>query len=218
MSTTKGGLSGNKRTRLMAVEPTTEWSRLVGGDVALDFANTALDPGPGGVDALADSATFLAWCAHASVAIADPAGVHADGTAADLAACRRLRAAILAIGTAHAAGAALPTAAVAELQSCYAEALRSASATETGPLVWSWSHHRPVRRATFLLADRAVELFRHGSLDRLKSCGSCGFLFLDASKNASRRWCSMDDCGKQSKIERYVAKRAAKRAAASPQR
>lgn len=193
------------------MESTTQWPRLVGGDAALDFANTALAPGPGGLDALADTATFLDWCAHAGVVITDPAGERADGTAADLAACRRLRAAILAIGTAYAGGADRPTAAIVELQSCYSEALRCARAGDDGPLVWSWSHHGPVRRATFLLADRAVELFRHGSLDRLKACGSCAFLFLDASKNGSRRWCSMDDCGTRAKIERYVARRAAKR-------
>ncbi|WP_431899638.1 CGNR zinc finger domain-containing protein [Micromonospora chalcea] len=31
----------------------------------------------------------------------------------------------------------------------------------------------------------------------------CG-LFIDESKNRSRRWCSMDDCGTAEKIRRYV--------------
>jgi predicted RNA-binding Zn ribbon-like protein len=38
-------------------------------------------------------------------------------------------------------------------------------------------------------------------------------LFLDRSKNGSRRWCSMDDCGTDLKKRRYVATRAARRAA-----
>jgi predicted RNA-binding Zn ribbon-like protein len=38
-------------------------------------------------------------------------------------------------------------------------------------------------------------------------------LFLDKSKNASRRWCSMEFCGTDRKKQRYVAKRAAGRRA-----
>jgi predicted RNA-binding Zn ribbon-like protein len=33
-------------------------------------------------------------------------------------------------------------------------------------------------------------------------------VFIDTTKNRRRRWCSMDDCGKEEKIRRYVAKRA----------
>jgi predicted RNA-binding Zn ribbon-like protein len=36
-------------------------------------------------------------------------------------------------------------------------------------------------------------------------------LFIDKSKNRSRRWCSMEDCGTDQKIRRYLARRAATR-------
>jgi len=36
---------------------------------------------------------------------------------------------------------------------------------------------------------------------------------VDRSKNASRRWCDMNDCGRAEKIERYVARRAERRKA-----
>jgi predicted RNA-binding Zn ribbon-like protein len=36
-------------------------------------------------------------------------------------------------------------------------------------------------------------------------------LFIDRSKNRSRRWCSMEDCGTDQKIRRYLARRAAAR-------
>jgi predicted RNA-binding Zn ribbon-like protein len=36
-------------------------------------------------------------------------------------------------------------------------------------------------------------------------------LFVDESKNRSRRWCSMEECGTHAKMRRYVARRAAKR-------
>jgi len=57
-----------------------------------------------------------------------------------------------------------------------------------GPIVW-----------------RAVELLETGPLDRVKECGSesCGWLFLDTSKNRSRQWCSMQTCGNVSKVRRF---------------
>ncbi|MCE7985865.1 MAG: hypothetical protein DYG89_32200 [Caldilinea sp. CFX5] len=31
----------------------------------------------------------------------------------------------------------------------------------------------------------------------------CGFLFIDTSKNRSRRWCSMESCGNRAKVQRH---------------
>ena len=62
------------------------------------------------------------------------------------------------------------------------------------------------------MAYAAWELLTSGPLGRVKRCQACPWLYLDQSKNGSRRWCSMDDCGKAVKMSRYVAKRAAARA------
>lgn len=40
-------------------------------------------------------------------------------------------------------------------------------------------------------------------LSRVKECPNCGWLFLDTSKNQSRRWCSMNTCGARAKMRRY---------------
>ena len=60
------------------------------------------------------------------------------------------------------------------------------------------------------LARAAVALLATPNLDRVKECAnhaSCGWLFLDQSKNGSRRWCSMDDCGSRDKMRRQYARR-----------
>ena len=51
----------------------------------------------------------------------------------------------------------------------------------------------------------AAQLLTSPDLSRLRSCANaeCGWLFLDTSKNRSRRWCSMDDCGSRAKSRRY---------------
>ncbi|WP_414636011.1 CGNR zinc finger domain-containing protein [Actinophytocola sp.] len=46
-----------------------------------------------------------------------------------------------------------------------------------------------------------------GPLDRIKTCAGCRFIFVDESKNRSRRWCGMADRGTAAKIRRYVARR-----------
>jgi len=41
----------------------------------------------------------------------------------------------------------------------------------------------------------AYELLLSDRLDRIKECTNCGWLFLDTTKNGTRRWCSMNTCG-----------------------
>jgi predicted RNA-binding Zn ribbon-like protein len=64
------------------------------------------------------------------------------------------------------------------------------------------------------LADAAVDLLRSTDLDRLRQCppdeGGCGWLFLDRSRNLSRRWCSMEDCGTHAKVRRLTERRRAR--------
>jgi len=65
------------------------------------------------------------------------------------------------------------------------------------------------------LADALVDLLRHADLRRLRACpvaeGGCGWLFLDRSRNGSRRWCSMDDCGTHAKSRRLTERRRERR-------
>jgi len=47
------------------------------------------------------------------------------------------------------------------------------------------------------------ELLLSDKLHRVKECPNCGWLFLDATKNGKRRWCSMQDCGSNVKALEY---------------
>ena len=51
----------------------------------------------------------------------------------------------------------------------------------------------------------ASKLLTSDKLDRVKECedDECGWLFIDESKNRSRRWCSMEDCGNRNKARRH---------------
>jgi predicted RNA-binding Zn ribbon-like protein len=59
-----------------------------------------------------------------------------------------------------------------------------------------------------VLALHALELVQTMPPDRLRRCddNGCGWLFLDATRNHSRRWCSSSDCGNRDRARRHYAR------------
>jgi predicted RNA-binding Zn ribbon-like protein len=76
---------------------------------------------------------------------------------------------------------------------------------------WSWPDSSELEAPLWPLAHASVELLTSAPLERLRCCARCRWLFLDESRNRSRRWCSMEECGTAVKKERYVARRRARR-------
>lgn len=58
------------------------------------------------------------------------------------------------------------------------------------------------------VAISAADLITSAKFDRVKRCASegCNWLFLDESKNRSRRWCDMNNCGNIMKARRHYAR------------
>lgn len=58
------------------------------------------------------------------------------------------------------------------------------------------------------VSESAAELLLNGDLTRVRRCENnvCNWLFLDASRNRSRQWCDMKDCGNVAKVRRFRAK------------
>lgn len=82
-----------------------------------------------------------------------------------------------------------------------------------GSFAWEW----PLNRESLdwpsqVVALSAAELLTSGASDRVGQCADehgCGWLFLDTSRNRSRRWCSMGDCGNRAKQRRHTQRLAA---------
>jgi predicted RNA-binding Zn ribbon-like protein len=57
----------------------------------------------------------------------------------------------------------------------------------------------------WLLTESAVALLMSPELTDVRECHepSCRWLFLDHSKNHSRRWCAMELCGNRAKVRRF---------------
>lgn len=193
------------------MDGTERWPRSVGGHVALDFANTEVYAGDEGADdVLRSAAEGLAWFQHAGLEPGAAALTRAQERGF-LAAASSLRGAIRSIADAVAGGRDADESAMHALQAAWADAVRRAVPTlDGGRLSWAWEPAAP-DAVLDALTGAAVELFASGPIERIKVCPGCGFLFLDATRNGSRRWCSMDDCGTEEKVRRYVEKRRASR-------
>jgi predicted RNA-binding Zn ribbon-like protein len=74
---------------------------------------------------------------------------------------------------------------------------------------WSWSGlERNAEIPLWMLAQRAADLLVSSDAEFIKDCGdpTCRWLFLDTSKNHTRRWCDMKTCGNRMKARRHQAR------------
>ncbi len=194
--------------------------RLLGERLCLNFANT-VDPRHSDHprEFLATYADLVAWARRAD-ALTQDEGDHllheatrrpADATAVFHQA-RALREAVYTVFSALARGASPAEATVAMLNDELSAALSHARVAPSGAaFVWAWEDNGPaLDRMLWPVARSAADLLTSGCLGRVRECpgeDGCGWLFLDTSKNGSRRWCSMEGCGNRSKARRYHARR-----------
>ncbi|MGW6281760.1 CGNR zinc finger domain-containing protein [Kribbella sp. NPDC055071] len=203
--------------------------RVVGGHPALDLVNTVKGRTDGHLDAhdfLRRPADLLAWSKR--ISLVDPAEAAAieavwEG-APDLAekalrATYEIREAAYLLLSERAVGVVPESAQESTyerlmLRWAAAAARSMLVARNAGPGV---AELRVGTAPALMIPDRlvfaAVELVRTVDLRQLRSCpvdeGGCGWLFLDRSRNGSRRWCSMEDCGTRAKIRKLTERRRA---------
>jgi len=67
----------------------------------------------------------------------------------------------------------------------------------------AWKTDEAFDSVLWPIVHSAGELLLSEELGQVKECPGCGWLFLDTSKNQSRRWCSMNTCGVRDKMRRY---------------
>jgi predicted RNA-binding Zn ribbon-like protein len=189
--------------------PTAANMRLDGGHPALELVNAIYGQvdGPVEHDVLSEPEDLVTLARRLGLAGPEtPAGAAAHADA------RALRAAVDALLRAHLASRRAPREAVTALEAAAREAVGAAQLTAgDGAFAWSWpaaDARTPVHR----LALAAVELLMDAAeLARLHQCDACRWLFLDHSRGAGRRWCSMADCGTEAQKRRYVQRRRERR-------
>ncbi len=207
-----------------SVPLTVETIELLGGWLCLDFVNT-VDPrvGAHSRDFLTNYADLVLWSHHVGVLTEARRGylLHA-GAQHTVEASKIFARAIVLRETLYRvfsaiAGATTPERADLDvLQAEFAEAMQHASLVPTTEgFATAWLKNEDALDCILWpIATSAVELLTSNRIRRVKQCpgvGDCGWLFLDISKNGSRLWCSMNDCGSRAKMRRqYARKRAAR--------
>ena len=193
---------------------------MVGGRTCLDFANTASQRRVGPFkEKLESYDDLLNWAVQAEQlseseaddlrrkAAADPAGA-----AEVLERGRALREAIYRVFTRRSEGGELPPEDLKRISEEYGRAAvnRVLTPSNVGVCTFEWQTHDSLDRPLWPVAVSATNLVASEDALRVKECATdnCNWLFLDASKNRSRRWCEMKECGNRAKARRHYSKKA----------
>ncbi len=210
----------------MSASPRAGCLPQIGGALALDFCNSTSGRGTASfVEHLFDHEDLLRWCvangvlaaaAASCLSASCPPAARAEAFARAMAA----RALLNRIFDAAACAAAADPADLDELS-------RLAHGFSSGGVLrpaegggYAWRYEPADARADAPLGPivrSAVAVLTASDLTRLKACAgeSCGWVFLDATKNGGRVWCEMEVCGTRAKLRKRAATRRAAKAAAA---
>lgn len=197
---------------------------LSGGDLALDFANTVDGTRTtahqrSDKEHLRSYGDVLEWAVQAGVVseaerrrLARAAAQRGDGGAAMHRRAIDLREAIFSAFDARAHGRPEPEDALASVdrEARIAAAHRTLTRRD-GSVGYVWSDGDDLDRPLWPVAAAAADLLVTPEVPVVKECASetCDWLFVDRSRNRSRRWCDMSDCGNRAKARRFYARRRA---------
>jgi predicted RNA-binding Zn ribbon-like protein len=163
---------------------------------------------------------FLSWSqqaglvsTHQTLAFSAKAANRPAEAGAILGRAIELREAIYRIFLAVTEGEAPSKADLATLNSELArnhERLRVTCPKASEAFEWEWvADDEALAHPLGPVARSAAELLTSSrELSLVRQCGgeNCGWLFIDSSKNHSRRWCDMRDCGNRAKVRRHRLK------------
>jgi predicted RNA-binding Zn ribbon-like protein len=107
---------------------------------------------------------------------------------------------------------------MAMLNSALSKALHQTQILPTGQgFEWGWKHaDHALDDMLWPIVRSAADLLTSPEIIRIRQCArreGCDWLFMDTSKNQSRRWCSMTLCGSLDKARRYYYRNRSRRRA-----
>ena len=195
---------------------------LDGGHPVLDFTNTVDWRGTAREhDWLGDFSDLLAWCHRTGFvpdALLETLGCHAElhpnQAASALKMARTLREAIFELLRASIEGRA-PRIQAMELFNRHLRRAMSQITLNPGTAQGeAFSLElapgaNPLEGVLLRILRQAADLLTSFDPARLKICGNpgCGWLFLDTTRNASRRWCDMAACGNRAKARSFYRRK-----------
>ena len=196
--------------------PSPEPFKLHAGHPALELVNTLdLRFSANAVELIPAYSDLLRLTAQLRLLTADQARkltrtIDAKDAQRVLASTVELREALAAVLYGRMDGGKPPAAQVETLEKYFhAAALHRRLLAANSHLVWTWSGaEQQAEIPLWKLAQAASDLLVSSDAQRIKDCGdpTCRWLFLDLSKNHTRRWCDMKTCGNRMKARRHQAR------------
>ena len=196
--------------------------KLIGGALCLDFLNTVHSyGGKDRGDYLNTYQDLVAWSRHVDTisaaeakALLQRADRRTEEGESVLRGARELREVIYRIFTTELESPPPARKDLAVFNDYLARAMKSSQIVNTADgFYWDMTGNKadlgwilnPVIRS-------AADLLISEEFSRIKKCADpiCGWLFLDVSRNRSRRWCDMRDCGNRAKASRFYRKKTGK--------
>jgi predicted RNA-binding Zn ribbon-like protein len=189
-----------------------------GKRLCLDFTNTVNDRTSSPRELLNSYENLLTWSQEAHIltwqeveALRERARQHPGAATEVLARAVAVREAIYAIFTARAHGI---TASKYDLDRLNIELTRAniqmCLVPEQDGFTWNWADKEQALDAMLWPVVRsAADVLTSEELQDVRVCASddCGWVFLDTSKNHSRRWCDMKGCGNRAKARKHYSQK-----------
>lgn len=191
---------------------------LRGGSLCLDFINTVENHDQaGGYDDLTPGyANIIDWSIHAGAvdeAEANSLLRHAAREPREAAAVRSrattLRHALYEVVTSLIAATEPPDGSLELFNQEWRLAMMHGRYIPVGDgLAWQWCEGRDLDRVLWELTRSAAELLSGDHIARVRQCAAptCQSIFLDTSRNGSRRFCSAATCGTATRVRRFRAR------------
>jgi predicted RNA-binding Zn ribbon-like protein len=192
----------------------------IGGALCLDFANTIHDShAEDNEDELRNIADLLQWASEAGLlsrAEHDRLSAHyarnSQAALAALSAGIATRDLVLATFSGVAGGRPVSPRGLSELNAALARALAFPRVhKQSGRIAMDWeSAAGGLQRVQCAVLISAAQLLASDRVESLRECasGDCTWLFVDETRNHSRRWCDMRTCGNRMKARRHYRRSA----------
>lgn len=209
-------------------EPIAGDLKLVGGAPCLDFVNTvAWHASDQPQELLTEYEALVLWSARAGLLDADAAkallteaaGRPAAARAA-LKRARELRECLYRLFVTVIRGQAPDASDLSQFNAALSSAMRRVRLVPARDgFAWDWERGQgDLDAMLWPILRSAAELLVSERRSRLGQCADdrgCGWLFLDTTRNRSRRWCEMEDCGNRAKARRHYRRTRRRRDASS---
>ncbi|MEX2221080.1 MAG: ABATE domain-containing protein [Candidatus Rokuibacteriota bacterium] len=191
------------------------------GRLCLDFTNTVrARPLSERIESISIYSDLLSWARQATILtpgetalLTEMAQQNPRGAGEALGQALVLREALYGLLSARAAGLQAPASDLQTVNKAIGRGMSRAGVKPSaqGGFEWSWPDPPGLDRVGWWVARSAAELLTSPDLTGVRECAGydCGWLFMDTTKNRSRRWCDMATCGNRAKGRRHYERRKA---------